>query len=153
MRFEAGLAKLCLAVLILNTVAVAALWAQDSADMELVDLETSLWEAWKNGDSGPFEQSLSDDTINYSGGELTIGKAGVIENIAGGVCDVESYSLDEVRVSYPAEGTAMLTYTASQEGVCDGQAIPSRVFATSLYVMQDGAWKAAYYHETPIDED
>lgn len=153
MRFGAGLPKVCLVVLILGTVAAGALWAQDSADAELVGLEQSLWEAWKNGESGPFEESLTEDTINYSGGELTIGKAGVIEDIAGGTCEVESYSLDEIRVAYPAEGTAMLTYTASQAGVCDGQAIPSRVFATSLYVMQDGSWKAAYYHETPIDDD
>lgn len=153
MRFEAGLAKVCLAVLMLSTIAAGSVWAQDSADMQLVELETSLWEAWKAGESGPFEQSLTEDTINYSGGNLTIGKAAVIDNIVDGTCEVESFSLDEVRVDYPAEGTAMLTYTASQEGVCDGQEIPSRVFATSLYVMQDGDWKAAYYHETPIDGD
>ena len=39
----------------------------------------------------------------------------------------------------------MLTYKASHDAVCKGKKIPDEV-----YVNQNGAWKAASYHETPV---
>ena len=152
MRVARLAVKVCLASAALAVLASGVVSAESHSDSQLAELEESLWEAWKNRESAPFEANLTEDTINYSGGSLSIGKASAIAAITGGACEVKGYSLDEIRVDYPAEGTAILTYTASQEGSCDGSPLDSRVFAASVYVLVDGEWKAAYYHETPIDD-
>lgn len=144
--------KLCLVAALLSVGASAAVAADSSSDAQLVELEKALWEAWMKRDAAPFEKSLTEDTVNFSGGTLSRGKAAAIAGITGGSCDVKGFSFDEVHVDRPTDTTAILTYTASQEGSCDGSPLDPRVFAASMYVLVDGEWKAAYYHETPIDD-
>ena len=46
---------------------------------------------------------------------------------------------------------ALLTYTATQDGVCEGKAIPGKVRAMVNYVKRGGKWLEASYMEKPME--
>ena len=46
---------------------------------------------------------------------------------------------------------ALLTYTATQDGMCEGKAIPDKVRAMVNYVKRGGKWLEASYMEKPME--
>ena len=46
---------------------------------------------------------------------------------------------------------AILTYMATQDTTCEGQKLPAKVFATSIYLRQGGKWRSTSYQETPLE--
>lgn len=47
------------------------------------------------------------------------------------------------------DDVALLTYRATQDGSCGGQALPGALVVSSVYVRRGGSWMNAAYHETP----
>ena len=47
--------------------------------------------------------------------------------------------------------TALLTYRAEQDTVCNGIAVPSPVWVSSLYVKRGGHWLNALYQQSKTD--
>lgn len=126
---------------------IAAQAATDPVEKELVALETQSWVAWKTHDVKFYDRFLSADHVEMQGAG-PVGKASVIEGIASG-CEVKSYSLGPMRFARLAPDTAVLTYRAEQDTVCEGQKALSPVWATSLFVRHDGVWKNALYIHSP----
>ncbi len=48
--------------------------------------------------------------------------------------------------------SALMTYTAMQDGVCKGKTIPAKVRASVVYVRRGGKWLEALYMETPATQ-
>jgi hypothetical protein len=46
--------------------------------------------------------------------------------------------------------TALVTYEESYSGTFEGEALPSRVFISQIWVKRDGAWRQRFFQETPI---
>lgn len=132
--------------------AIGPALAAEDADAKLIAMEKGLWEAWKNADVKPFEMNLANEGISIGGGRLTAGKAAMIADIAKPSCQVTSYSLSDVTVHHVSKSAAVLTYAATQDAVCDGHKAAPKVLASSVWVLQDGKWMAAAYHESPSME-
>ena len=122
----------------------------DSLKTTLLTTEETLWKAWKDQDAGPFKAHLTENSINITEEGMTLGKAEVIAEITDGSCEVTSFSLTNVKVHRLSDHVALLTYNATQNAVCKGRKLPPEVYASSLYVHQDGKWLAAKYQETPV---
>jgi len=75
--------------LIISTASVA----QQDVKSTVTSIEKSLWEAWKNKQTGPFEQHLTDNTIGISSTGVFAGKEEVIKDLTAQPCDVRSFSL------------------------------------------------------------
>jgi hypothetical protein len=115
---------------------------------ELVDMETALWNAWKNKDAKPFETHLAVDTVMVS--EQGIGgKATIAKDITSMPCDVKSFTLSDWKLTKYGANHALLTYKAAAEGTCMGTAIPT-TWSSSLWVKRKGMWQAAFHQETPV---
>ncbi len=114
----------------------------------IVATERKLWEAWKNKDMKPFKANLSADAI-------MIGDTGVADKktslsaMEGMACEVKSYELMDLKVTFLSSSTAILTYKSTQDATCGGQAVPPTVWSSSVYVMRGGRWYAASHQETP----
>ena len=113
---------------------------------QLVDLETAMWNAWKNKDACVFEKNLSADSVLVDGNGVS-GKA----SIAGGIsaCNVTSFSLSDWKMTKLNANTALLTYKGTQSGTCGGTALPSTVWASSIWAKRKGVWVATFHQETP----
>jgi hypothetical protein len=75
------------------------------------------------------------------------GRDEVIAAVADGTNWDES-ELDEVRVTHPAPGTAVVVYRASARRGENAY----RCYAGSVYVERDGSWKLAFHQQTPIGD-
>ena len=146
----------CLAVvLVAGSLAVAqdkdkakpASSAASSTDQKIIDLEKSLWEAWKNKDSKPFDAALAPNfsEVDNTG---TYDRAAALD--ASTKCDVKDYSLSDSKVTWISKDTALLSFKANMHATCMGQAPPENVNASSVYVKQNGKWLEAFHSEVPV---
>jgi len=114
----------------------------------IIATEKKLWEAWKNKDAKTFKANLSADTVQI--GESGVGtKTQIVEAMGNSDCEVKSYSLSDIKVTFFNNSTALITYKGTQDATCNGQAVPAAVWSSSLYVMRGGKWLAATHQETP----
>jgi len=114
----------------------------------LEGLERQSWVAWKNRDGKFFSHFLSDDHVEVGVGGIS-DKATVVAGVASPICVVKSYAVDNFKLTVFDADTALLTYHAAQDTACNGKAVPSPVWATSLYVRRGGRWLNALYEHTP----
>lgn len=133
--------------------APAGATAQDDLTKQLVSIEKSLWKGWAEADAAPFRSHITANYVQIGDWGIVAGRDEIIENIASGACTVKSYELDDWQVHRLSNTTAILTYEAEQDAVCDGTPSAGEVMASSVYVMEGGAWKAGSYHETPVADD
>ena len=78
-----------------------------ATEQKLVDMEKSLWEAWKNHDSATFQKVLSADSVNVNPMGVT-GTDQVMKDIGGSDCKVNSYSIEDTKSTW-VDKDAVLT--------------------------------------------
>ena len=125
----------------------AKMSANAATEQKLVDMEKSLWEAWKNHDGGTFQKLLSSESVNVNPMGVE-GTEQVVKEIGGSDCKVNSYSVEDSKVTWVDKDAVLLTYKANQDAVCGGQKVPETVWASSLWIKKGNEWKAAFHQET-----
>lgn len=124
---------------------------KDALTRTLISLEKQSWEAWKKRDARFFQNFLSDDHVEVGfNGPAT--KAQVVAFVGSPTCVVKSYSVDRFEVVMFDEKSAVVTYHAAQDTSCNGTAVPSPVWVSSLYVKRGGRWLNALYQQTKTDK-
>ena len=141
---------IALAMLVLTSLTLGQKEASESALKEtLTKLEKQSWEAWKKRDGKFFQEFLSDDhvEVGFSG---VANKAAVVATVASPACVVKSYAVDNFKVTQFDANTAVLTYRAEQDTICNGNPVPSPVWVSSLYVKRGNRWLNAVYQQSQI---
>ena len=113
----------------------------------IVATEKKLWEAWKNKDMKPFKANLAADSIMITDSGVS-DKTTSLQAMESMACDVKSYELSDIKVTFLNNSTAILTYKSTQDATCGGQAVPPTVWSSSVYVKRGGRWLAASHQET-----
>ena len=102
-----------------------------------------LWEAWK-AKIPRHSNYLSAD----SGWERLSNKTEAVGRPEG-MAATQSRELSNIKVTFLTSDAALITYKATQDATCNGQAAPPAVWASSAYVKRGGKWFAASHQETP----
>jgi hypothetical protein len=118
------------------------------SERRIIATERKLWEAWKNRDIKPFKANLAADSIMIMDSGVA-NKTAAIKDLETVQCEVKSYELSDLKVTFLNNSAALLTYKSAQDATCGGQAVPPVVWASSAYVMRNGKWLAASHQETP----
>lgn len=113
----------------------------------IIATERKLWEAWKSKDMKPFKATLSADAIMISDSGVA-DKSTSLKAMEGMACDVASYELSDLKVTFLNSSTAILTYKSTQDATCGGEKVPPTVWSSTVYVMRGGRWYAASHQET-----
>jgi len=114
----------------------------------IIGTERKLWEAWKKKDFKVFKTNLSADSVMI-GDEGIANKSDSLKAMEGMACEVKSYDLSDIKVTFLNNDAAIVTYKGTQDATCGGQAVPAAVWASSAYVKRGGRWYAASHQETP----
>ena len=114
----------------------------------IISTEKKLWEAWKNQDTKPFKAYLSADSLMIGDAGVS-NKAASLKEMSSMKCDVKSYELSDIKVTFFDSDTALITYKSAQDASCGGTAVPPSVWSSSVYVRRGGKWYAASHQETP----
>ena len=132
-----------------------AQWGECQTDettkQELMKVVQGMWQAWQNQDPQPFEQNLASDGIlvSHQGPQTN---AEVIKDVAGKQCQVKSFSVDakSARLTKIDSNTYIITYKAEQDAVCQGNKLPSPVYASEVWIKHGSDWKNHFYQETAL---
>src|SRR5438876_9781359 len=89
--------------------ASAKMSANAATEQKLVDMEKSLWEAWKNHDSAPFQKMLSADSVNVNPMGVS-GTEQAVKDAAASDCKVNSYSVEDPKATWVDKDAVLLTY-------------------------------------------
>jgi uncharacterized protein DUF4440 len=114
---------------------------------QIIALETAGWEAWKNKDSSWTRDNVTAEFLLINSDGVS-NKAKVIKATATD-CEVKGYSLDNFNFVILDKDSVVMTYTAKQDGVCNGKTIPANVRASVVYVKRGAKWLESLYMETP----
>jgi hypothetical protein len=116
-------------------------------ETEITALVKQAWAEWKKGNKKFAEDFVTDDAF-YVFSDGVMNKTQIVEAV--GSCQFKDYSLEDFRFKRLAEEAALISYTARQDIVCNGQAAPPAVRSTSVYVRRKGKWLNTFYTETAI---
>jgi hypothetical protein len=114
---------------------------------QIIALETAGWEAWKNKDSSWTRDNVTAEFLLINSDGVS-NKAQVIKATATD-CEIKGYSLDNFNFVTLDKDSVLMTYTAKQDGVCNGKTIPANVRASVVYVKRGAKWLESLYMETP----
>jgi hypothetical protein len=116
----------------------------------LLAIEKKSWEDWNNKDSKGIDSFMAANfvTVGYSGASE---RPAALKSWTEHKCEMKDLKFTDENVTSLADGVALLTFKADADIKCDGVAGPNPVWASTLYVKEGEAWKAAYYQETPAE--
>lgn len=120
----------------------------NSVETQIIALEKQGWEAWKNKNSSWFQTNLTEDALFVSADGVA-NKSQIVK-FMGSECEIKGYSLDNFAFLMLDKNSALITFTAMQDGVCSGKTIPANVRASAIYAKRGGKWLLAYYTDTPL---
>jgi hypothetical protein len=115
---------------------------------ELSDMETALWNAFKDKDAKPFEEHLTDDSVMVGERGVEM-KTDVVKMMPQTPCDVKSFTLSDWKMTKFSATNVLLTYKSVTQGTCGGAPIPS-TWVSTLWVKRKNVWQAAFHQESPV---
>jgi len=143
--------KSVIATLLLFLAAASPSFAGDLTS-ELLALEKTGWTAWSKGDAQAFKDLVAEDAVQaVAGSGVTVGRDKIMADVGSHGCDVKGFAFHDAKVRQLSPDVALLSYTATQDAVCQGTKLPGKVYSTAVYVRKDGKWRSVSYQETPLD--
>ena len=116
----------------------------DPESAALVEIETALWEAWKDHDRAKIERLTASELAFVDiFGNVTAGRAETLELWSSNACDVQSVRIDDGESRPIAPDARLLTFRGLLGGTCGGEKFPV-IYGNSVYVRGAGAWKLAF---------
>jgi hypothetical protein len=117
---------------------------------ELLEIEKKSWNDWANKDAdgiGNFLAVSFVDVSRYGAFDRTASLRRWITH----ECELSDISFSDEHVDNFADGVALLTYKWTGSIVCEGQPMPTPVHSATLYVHENGVWRASYYQDRIAD--
>lgn len=150
MRTQPLLAAAALALV--TAAAPSPAQAQDDLTDELEHIERSLWHGWATHDTEAFQESLVENAVQIGSWGLLAGKDAIMEVIATHTCQLEDAQFSDWKAHEVSDDAAILTYSVTQTGECDGEPLPAKIAVSAIYVRHGDHWMSASYHETELSD-
>lgn len=113
---------------------------------KVVEKEKEMYESIKSGDLTKFKANLADNFLSvYADGMYN--RSQEIKNI--GNLTINSYKISDVKTMELAEGVVSISYKLTSEGSWKGESFSGDFYASSIWVMKDGAWKGVFHTDVP----
>jgi hypothetical protein len=119
---------------------------QPSVKETLVANEKGAFAAFKQRNASTFNGYLAEDFLGVDSGGVTH-KADQSDAMTD--TELKDYALDDIKLVKATKNVAVLTYKLTQHGTYKGEAIPAKVYATSVWAKRGDKWVAVLHQETP----
>lgn len=120
--------------------------AGSSLDQMIISKSKETWEAYKNRNIAAIKALTAADYAAYT----QTGPSNLQEDIANiDKLTIESYSLDDPKVSKVTKDVVILRYKCDLKGSFDGKPF-GPVYATEVWVNRGGKWLIVSYQETAV---
>ena len=122
---------------------------------DLIDLEKRFWQSMVDQDSDAALQLLDEPALMVSAqGAMQFDHATYRKMADQGSMIVKSFELSDVKVAFPTDELAILTYSVKQETVSrkGGHPKTQRMMDSSTWVRRGGDWRCVMHTEAPSAE-
>ncbi|MEO8577154.1 MAG: nuclear transport factor 2 family protein [Gemmatimonadales bacterium] len=120
--------------------------ADANLEAQIIALDKQGWQAWKDNNPAWFQENMAEELVSISSDGVS-DKAQVVKGTPTD-CKVRAYSLDNFKFVVLDKNAVLLTYTATQDAVCNGKQIPGSVRVAVNYVKRGDRWLEIMYMET-----
>ncbi len=118
----------------------------NSFDQMIINKSKEVWEAYKSRNTAAMKALSGEDYVSFT----QAGPSNLQQDIATiDKLTIESYTLDDPKVSKATKDVAILRYKCDLKGSMDGKPF-SPVYATEVWVNRGGKWQIVSYTETPV---
>jgi len=118
---------------------------------EIVAVEKASWKAYQDHDGKAYGDTLTDDAVVIAAsGDVLTGRQQIVADASSTSCNVKSFNLADTKLRQLSADSAILTYNLTQDVTCEGKKMPTKAFATSIYVQHGGKWRWTSYQETAL---
>ena len=108
----------------------------------IIDLEDSVWKAYKNKQLRSIEGLLYKTYYGvYADGIKTLD----MEVADMDKTEIDSYSLAVIKVEFPNPSIAVITYKTSQRGTFDGKDVSGNYYNESVWVKKGDRWLNTFH--------
>jgi hypothetical protein len=127
-----------------------------TADSTLIALEKKFWQSMVDEDTDTALAMLAEPSMMVSShGAMQFDHDQYREMAEKGSMVIKSFKLSDMKVMYPNEDTAVLTYHAKQTLAPRGKSeeIEQEMADSSVWLRKDGAWQCVMHTETEVAHD
>ena len=119
---------------------------ENNSDQKLIANSRAVWEAYKSRNIATIKELTAEDYVSQTQAGLSNLKQDIdtIDKLT-----IESYTIDDPKVSMVTKDVAILRYKCDQKGSFDGKPLISPVYATEVWVNRGGKWQIISYAEAP----
>ena len=118
----------------------------NNLEQALIGKSRETWEAYKSRNAAAIKALTAED---YVANSLT-GPSNLEQDIATiEKLTIESYTIDDPKVSMATKDVAILRYKCDLKGSFDGKPFEP-VYGTEVWVNRGGKWQIVSYTETPV---
>jgi hypothetical protein len=115
-------------------------------DQMIINKSKEVWEAYKSRNVAAIKALTGEDYGSFT----LAGPSNLQQDIATiDKLTIESYTLDDAKVSKATKDVAILRYKCDLKGSFEGKPF-SAVYATEVWVNRGGKWLIVSYSETPV---
>ncbi len=114
-------------------------------------------EAYEKGNVKALESMLTENYVHTNNSWKSFGKDQWLhymelraEKLAKGALQVDQYEMDELDIQQHGS-SAIVTAKISVRGLEEGASFFKQFRVTNVWVQQNGTWRRAAFHDTPID--
>jgi hypothetical protein len=126
---------------------------QNTAERDLIALENRFWRSMVEQDTDTALGLLDEPALMVSShGAMQFDHAGYRQMAEQGSMVVKSFELDDMKVVFPTDDTAVLTYRATQSLAKRGETGEMRqeMNDSSVWTRKQGQWRCVMHTETPV---
>src|SRR5689334_8316684 len=81
-----------------------------ATEHSIQQMEQGLWQAWKNHNAKPFEEHLTDNSLNVNS-SVYRGRAAIVKDATSPNCTVNNFSLSDFAYAWIDPTSVIVTYT------------------------------------------
>lgn len=125
------------------------------ATRELIALEQRFWQSMVDEDTDAALAMLDEPALMVSThGAMQFDHAGYRQMAERGTMVVKSFELSDMKVLFPDDDTAVMTYHAKQSLMPRDQtrSIDQEMNDSSVWTRKDGRWRCVMHTETPVGD-
>ena len=125
--------------------------SNQQANGVLYSQEQQLANAEKHKDKNYFEQKLDDGLIFVAYDGMVFTKSKILESL--NYIDVSRYAIKNMKVRSLGGDGGLVTYDLLLTGKIGGHDLPTKQYASSVWVKHGDDWKLVFHQSTPAHHD
>ncbi|MDQ2937232.1 MAG: nuclear transport factor 2 family protein [Acidobacteriota bacterium] len=117
-----------------------------ASDQMIINNSRATWEAYKSRNTAAMKALTAKEYVSYTQAGASNLKQDIdtIDKLT-----IESYTIDEPKVTWVTKDVAILRYKCDLKGSYDGKQF-GPVYSTEVWVNRGGKWQIVSYQETPV---